>query len=166
MKKILLVSLIVLPLGLALTLYLWNRPLPEAVGQVQAPQIVLYTGENFTGRELVVEGTVFDLPLEEDGDGSLFDWNDNVRSLIVVSGTWRLYQNGRLNTALDETRLEALDIRTKGAALGWSALVSATSAGRLEIPNLAAGGLGEDLSSIELVSQANLPDWVFAFRKP
>jgi hypothetical protein len=166
MKKVLLIALVVLPLGIALALYLSEKPLPQAVGQVQAPQIVLYTGENFTGRELLVEGTVFDLPREEEGDGSFFDWNDNVRSLIVVSGTWRLYQNGRCNTQLDDTRLEAFDIRGKGHVQGWSALVSGTSTGSLEIPDLAAGGLGEDLSSVELISQANLPDWVFAFRKP
>jgi hypothetical protein len=166
MKKILLIALVVASLGIALALHLWDRPLPEAAGQVQTPQIALYTGENFTGRELVLGGTLFDFPLEEDPDGSFFDWNDSVRSVIVLSGTWRLYQNGRLNTQLDETPLESFDLRTKGATRGWSALVSGTSAGRLEIPDLAAGGIGEDLSSVELISQANLPDWALGFRKP
>jgi hypothetical protein len=79
--------------------------------------------------------------------------------LIVVSGTWRLFQNGRSNTKLDETPLEALDVRSKEKESGWSTLVSATSRGPLELRSGAAGGFFRDISSIELVSAENLPDW-------
>jgi hypothetical protein len=82
-----------------------------------------------------------------------------VRSLVVVSGTWRLWQNGRCNTRLDDTPVEALDVSTKEPEPGWSCLVSATSAGPLELSSGAAGGFLHDVSSIELVSVENLPDW-------
>jgi hypothetical protein len=162
----LVVCLATAALYLALHLNGRRAKAPQALGQVQGPQIVLYTGENFTGRVINLETHLFDLPKDQEPDGSLFDWNDKVRSLIVVKGTWRLYQNGRLNTGLDSTPIENFDIQTKQAAEGWSALVSATSTGPLEIPDLSEGGIGEDLSSVELISETNLPDWALGFRKP
>jgi hypothetical protein len=38
-------------------------------------------------------------------------------------------------------------------------LVSANSQGPVEIPGVEFGGFAEDVSSIELVSAENLPDW-------
>lgn len=136
---------------------------PQATGQAAA-ELVIYTGENFTGRSLIVQGTVLDLPVEIDPDESLFNWNDQVKSVVVRSGTWRLYEHGRLNTKLDDTELEELDVRTKEPILGWSAVVSATSAGERRIANLADAGIGMGISSIELVSATALPDWSESLR--
>ena len=130
-----------------------------ATAQVGKPLLILFWEENFQGRSLEVTGSLADLPVETDFFGNKFDWNDEVRSLVVVSGTWRLFQNGRQNTKLDDTPLEVLDVRTKEREAGWSSLVSATSAGPLELPSGAAGGFYHDVSSIELVSGENLPDW-------
>ena len=164
MKKRWILTALVVVAGSGLVL--WFTSPGVLLGQAGGPEIVLYTGENFTGRALSVRGTVLDFPREKDLDESLFDWNDKVRSLVVLSGTWRLYQHGRLNTRLDDTRLEELDVTTKRPALGWSALVSATAAGQLEIADLGAAGLGQDISSIELISAENLPEWTFKMRRP
>lgn len=140
---------------------------PRALlGQAGAPEIILYSEENFTGRVLRVTGTMLDMPLERNLDGSDFDWNDRAQSLVVVSGAWRCYEHGRLNTGLDDTPVESLDIATKEPARGWSTIVSATSKGRLEIPKLAEAGIGGGISSLELVSADNVPDWVFLLRRP
>lgn len=133
-----------------------RRPVQAQEGK---PLLMLYWEEDFQGRALEVTGSVPDLPLEADAFGNTFDWNDEVRSVVVVSGTWRLFQNGRSNTKLDETPLEALDVRAKEKESGWSTLISATSTGPLEIRNGAVGGFFRDVSSIELVSASNLPDW-------
>ena len=143
-------------LGLALAASL-GRPALKAQGG--KPLLILYWEEDFQGRSLEVTDTLPDLPKVEDEHGNVFDWNDEVRSLIVVSGTWRLYQHGRLNTRLDDTPLEELDLRAKEREPGWSTLVSATSAGPLKIPNAAAGGFLREVSSVELVSAEDLPDW-------
>jgi hypothetical protein len=123
------------------------------------PKLVLFWEEGFKGRSLEVTSSLADLPVESDLFGNRFDWNDEVRSLIVVKGTWRLYQHGRLNTRLDETPIESLDIVSKDRQAGWSCLVSATSQGPLEVPSAAVGGFFHDISSIEFVSAENLPDW-------
>jgi hypothetical protein len=163
-KKLLLLgapaAIAVLGLGLLL-----SGKLP-VLGEANEARIILFTGENFTGRSLVVSGTLFDLPSEEDPDGSVFHWNDETRSLIVVSGTWRAFEHGRANTRLDDTKFEDFDIRTKLPDIGWSTLVSATSSGRLELPTLGHGGIGKGISSLELISELNLPDWALVFRKP
>jgi FAD/FMN-containing dehydrogenase len=134
-------------------------------GDVGAPRLLLYTGEGFTGRVMEVTGTLLDLPVEKEPDGSEFNWNDKVRSLVVYGGAWRLFQHGRLNTRLDDTKLEDLDIHTKRPAPGWSAVVSATAEGALEIPDLAAAGLALDLSSVELLCEENLPGWALSARR-
>jgi hypothetical protein len=144
------------------TVYVARRGAAQAPA---GPAIIFYQGEEYTGRSVTVTGTVFDLPTEEDARGDVWNWNDEVRSVVVVSGTWRLYQHGRLNTKLDDTALTALDVRTKEQAGGWSTLVSATSQGPLRIPTTAAGGFWRDISSVELVSEANLPDWAMDFRR-
>jgi len=172
-KKISVLGLVVACVA-AVALFLANRggirgPVVVAAGaaaEAGGPQIVLYTGENFTGRAITVTGTVFDLPKDQEPDGSLYDWNDQVRSIVVVSGTWRLYQNGRCNTRLDDTPIEAFAVGEKLPAQGWSALVSAASAGQLQIADLSAAGIGQDISSVELISTSNLPDWALGFRKP
>jgi hypothetical protein len=130
-----------------------------AHAQAGKPVLILYWEEELQGRSLEVTGSLADLPVETDAFGNQFDWNDNVRSLVVLGGTWRLFQNGRSNTKIDETPLEALDVRTKEKEAGWSTLVSATSAGPLELSSGAVGGFYRDISSIELVSVDNLPDW-------
>ena len=141
-----------------------TRP-PVLFGQAGRPEIILYSGEGFTGRELRVQGTLVDLPCEENADGTLFNWNDRVESIVVVSGAWRLYQHGRLNTRLDDTPLAELDVRAQRPAGGWSAVVAATAAGPVEIPDLPAAGLSADISSLELISEDHLPEWTWSLRR-
>ena len=129
-----------------------------------APLIVLYFEENFAGPSLEVTASLADLPVVEDEFGGVIDWNDHVRSVVVVRGTWRLWQHGRSNTVLDATPLEVLDVRTKEARDGWSTLVSASSVAALELPRGAAGGFAQDISSVELVAADNLPDWACVSR--
>jgi hypothetical protein len=124
-----------------------------------APKLLIFYEENFQGPSLELSGSLLDLGLIADGNGVEFDWNDHVKSVIVVSGAWRLAQHGRGNTEIDDTPLELLDLRTKRRVPGWSCLLSATSTGPLEIPRAALGGFAPDVSSIELVSEKNLEDW-------
>jgi len=128
------------------------------------PLIVLYFEENFAGPSLEVTGSLADLPVVDDGAGGVIDWNDHVRSVVVVRGTWRLWQHGRSNTVLDATPLAFLDVRTKEARDGWSTLVSASSVAALDLPRGAAGGFAQDISSVELVTADNLPDWACVSR--
>ena len=104
-------------------------------------------------------GTLLDMPKEELEGGEIFYWNDNVRSVRVLGGTWRLCQHGRLNTALDDTELSALDISTKARSVGWAALVSAAEDGPGEYASAAGWGWAPEVSSVELVSEERLPDW-------
>ncbi|MEK7757336.1 MAG: hypothetical protein AAB385_09015, partial [Planctomycetota bacterium] len=63
-----------------------------------------------------------DIPYEDLPDGTQMLWNDNIGSIVVVSGTFRLYQNGRMNTALDDTPMELVDVKTQAPVSGWSRL--------------------------------------------
>ena len=130
-----------------------------ARAQGSEAKLIVYWEENFEGPGLEITGTVVDLPVVSDEAANTFDWNDQVRSVIVVAGTWRLYQHGRMNTELDDTPVAELDVSAKAPRSGWSCLVSATSGGPLKIPSVRAGGFEEDVSSIELVSGESLPDW-------
>lgn len=143
----------------------FSRREARVVRAGSGPAIVLYTGEGFQGRSVALEGTALDLPAYLDQDGSEFNWNDQVRSLVVLGGTWRLYQHGRLNTRLDDTPIEEFDLRTKLPDEGWSALVSATSGGPLKVSDVRECGIGSDISSVELISEENLPDWALGLRK-
>jgi hypothetical protein len=136
----------------------------KSLAQVSNAKLILYWEPDFQGPSLEVTGTLPDMPVITDDRGAQFDWNDQVRSLVVLSGTWRLHQNGRLNTRLDETPLALLDLVTKERVEGWSCLVSATSRGPLYLPTGAAGGFAYDISSIELVSEDNLADWALPIR--
>lgn len=136
----------------------------SAHGDPGRAALVLYSEPGFLGRSLLVTGSLPDLPREVLTDGSVSDWNDNVRSIRVIQGTWRLYQHGRFNTELDETPLESLNLDSKAPAMGWSALVSASASGEGMYPDGASGCFGEDISSIELVSTENLPEWALALR--
>lgn len=131
----------------------------SSVAQSSDARLIIYWEPNFRGPSLEVTDTLLDMPVVTDENGAEFDWNDQVRSVIVVSGTWRLWRHGRCNSKLDETPLEALDITTKERIRGWSCLISATSSGPLRLANCAAGGFSHDVSSIELVSEQNLADW-------
>ena len=135
-----------------------RRPAVSAQ-DAKKPVLILYWEEDFQGPSLEVTGSLRDLPVVTDAFGNQLDWNDRVRSVVVAGGTWRLFQHGRANTRLDDTPLEALDVRTKEKEAGWSCLLSATSAGPPELRSGAAGGFYQDVSSIELVSEENLPDW-------
>jgi len=132
---------------------------PTVTAQAGRPLLILHWEEDFQGRALEVMQSLPDLPVETDIYGNRFEWNDQARSIVIVSGTWRLFQNGRHNTKLDDTPVEALDVRAKEKEAGWSCLVSGSSTGPVELPNGAVGGFNTDISSIELVSVENLPDW-------
>ena len=154
--------------GLALVAVLWTLFLLRSGTEAQErgdgatePLLILYSAPDFGGRSLEIRDTVVDLPVVEDRDGTRFNWNDEVRSIEVVSGTWRLCQHGRCNTELDETPLAAFVLRDRPVVSGWSSLVSATSRGPLLVSSPERGGLHRDISSIELVSSRNLPDWVY-----
>lgn len=137
-----------------------RRPSTAAAAGAAGPLLVVYSGPNFTGRSLEVTGTLADLPVVAASDKEPeFHWNDAIRSLRIVRGSWRFHENGRLNREIDDTPLEALDLSTKAPVAGWSSLLSATSAGPLAIAAVELAGLGLDISSIELVSDQNLPDW-------
>lgn len=145
--------------GCVVLLGVLSPPLARAGGEVRGPAMILYSEENFGGRYFVVTGTLFDMPKEELEDGEIFYWNDNVRSIRVLSGTWRLCQHGRLNTALDDEELSTLDVSAKARSVGWAALVSAGEKGPGEYPSAAGWGWAPDISSIELVSEEVLPEW-------
>ncbi len=134
---------------------------PEAVSaQGEGPLLFLYSEEDFGGRCLEVRGTLLDLPREESEDGCVFDWNDNVRSLKVVSGTWRLCQHGRLNTLIDEQALAEVNVAEKFRGTGWACIVSAGSNGPAEHRSAAGWGWAPgEISSVELLSAESLPDW-------
>ena len=66
-----------------------------ATAQQQPPRLILYSGEDFTGRSIEVADTLLDMPVQIDPDGTRFDWNDSVHSIVVVSGTFRVWRHGR-----------------------------------------------------------------------
>jgi hypothetical protein len=135
-------------------------------GAAGGAQIILYEGEDFTGNSVTLGDTCFDLPVHKNASSTEeFNWNDEVRSIVIVKGTWRLYQNGRCNTLLDDSTAAETSVKGRLPVGGWSTLISATSRGPLRIPNVAAGGIWRDVSSVELVSDQNLPDWALDFRK-
>ena len=147
--------------ALALSAYVLRGP--ESTAQENSgARIFLYLEPNFQGPGMEVTGSLVDIRPMEDVNGVEIEWNDQVRSIIVEKGTWRLHQNGRFGTKLDDTPLAELDVRTKESVEGWSCLISATSQGPLRIASPSAGGFAHDISSIELVSEENLPDWAMA----
>ena len=164
--KTVVLSLISFLLGISVSLLVsWGFRQPPVAAALLKPEIILYSQPNFQGSELHLFGDAVDLPFEDLADGRKLLWNDNVASFIVVSGTWRLYQHGRMNTALDDTPRESLDVRTKSSANGWSSLISANSHGPLRISSPELAGIDFDISSVELVSAMNLPDWVYRSRQ-
>lgn len=163
-KKAVTSSIVVFLLGVAsgLTFFRGQSDLRAAAAGA-APEIILYSEPDFQGRELHLYEDAVDLPFEKLGD-AILPWNDSIGSIVVVSGTWRLYQHGRLNTEIDDTPLAALDVWQKTAATGWSSILSATSRGPLRITSPELAGIGPDVSSVQLVSSENLPDWLYEGR--
>jgi hypothetical protein len=140
-------------------------PTRAAEPRTAGPQIILFSEENFQGEQLVITQSMFDLPVVRVPSGEDIDWNDRAQSVLVLGGTWRLYQHGRFNTALDDTAPEVFRAQAKPPRSGWSCIVSAQAVSELAIPSVAHGGLFWDISSVELISAQNLPDWVFEMRK-
>jgi hypothetical protein len=62
--------------------------LPSGYAVADSPQIVLYDGPNFTGEQRVIYGEVSDLNRER--------FNDRVESMVVISGTWEVCADVRL----------------------------------------------------------------------
>ena len=123
--------------------------------EARGPELIVYSGDEFDGRSLCVRSTLLDMPEEEMANGEVYDWNDRISSIVVVRGTWRLYENGRYNTELDETPLEELDVTAKQAVGGWSCVVSAGS-GPVRVNNRDGLFADNDISSIELLSERAL----------
>jgi hypothetical protein len=152
--------LIVLALAIGLSsLILAVLPRSSTAQMALGPSIQLFMEEGFKGPAIDVAGTLIDMPTVSDPEGVEISWNDNVGSVIVFSGTWRINQHGRCNTEIDETPLEKVDLGAKKRVDGWSCLISATSKGPLKISRPGLGGFSRDVSSIELVSEKNLEDW-------
>ena len=151
--------------GAVLLLGYRRVPIPRVAAHEGEGLIVLYSEPGFQGKTLIVTDSLLDMPKEQLGDGTVFDWNENVRSMRVIAGTWRLYQHGRANSVLDDTPLMSLDIGSKPATHGWTSLVSASVFGEVGYADSAAGGWGEDISSIELVSLDALPEWALVPRE-
>jgi len=158
MRKSMVVGSVALTLVAIGGSFILRNPVSIA-GAARAPELLIYSGRNLAGRSLSVTGTLLDMPKGADAEGNEYSWNDHVRSIKIVSGTWRLYQNGRCNTLLDDSASDSVDVSRKTLEPGWSCLVSANSQGPVEIPGVEFGGFAEDVSSIELVSAENLPDW-------
>ncbi len=159
------VTLLGMSIAVFLLLFEWppgstaqDRPDERRREGEHGPELIVYSGGEFDGRSLRVQSTLLDMPEEETAEGEIYDWNDRISSIVVVRGTWRLFENGRRNTELDETPLEALDVSSKEAVGGWSCVVSAGPAGPVRVT--ARDGLfaAEAISSIELVSDRALPD--------
>lgn len=127
--------------------------------QVEQPELIIYWEGDFTGPSLRITGTLLDMPVELNRAGEEYSWNDVIASVVVVRGTWRLYQHGRCNTAIDDTPLAELDLAQKADSEGWSCLVSGNSSGEVSYPGKNCVFAPNDISSIELVSPDNLPDW-------
>jgi hypothetical protein len=162
MRKVLLVSGLGVSLGAALALLWMQKP---SSAQTAGAELVIYTGENFTGQYYTVTSTLLDMPkgVDDGPEADRYGWNDSVKSLVVVRGTFRLCMHGRLNTKIDDTPVEELTVeaaKAKGSAGGWSCLVSANSQGPVQFASPINGVWGSDISSIALVSEENLPDWV------
>jgi len=130
------------------------------------PEIILFTGENFTGNQIRLTATVLDMPKgTEEGAEHLRGWNDTVGSIVVVSGTWRLYQHGRLNTKIDKDETpEQVVAAEKAVVEGWSCRLSALPDGPAEFQRPGVGGWESDVSSVELVSTQSLPPWAVLSR--
>ena len=157
--KTIVAGAVVFILGIAVAAIFMRGGQELQAGAAAQPELILFSEPDFQGRELHLFDSTVDLPFEDLVDGTKHLWNDNIGSLIVAGGTWRLYQHGRMNTALDDTPKEAVDVYSKAPAGGWSCLLSASSRGPLKIATPELGGFGSDISSIELVSPFNLPDW-------
>jgi hypothetical protein len=146
------------------TVYCLLRGSAWAQAEEDEPALVLYSEAGFQGRSVTLTRSVADMPAEILADGSVFHWNDNVRSVRILRGTWRFYEHGRFNTELDETPLESFDASTKAPVSGWTVLVSAASSGEVRHRDGWTGGFGAGVSSVELVSSRNLPDWAVSVR--
>lgn len=131
----------------------------------QKPLLLVYWDTDFGGRCLEITGDLLDLPKCVSDDGTELDWNDQISSIVVVSGTWRLCQHGRANT--EEVKDEASpDNVVARPVSGWSCLVSAGSTGATKCAKPEGGGWANDeISSIQLVSTENLPDWAVLCRE-
>jgi hypothetical protein len=163
--KTVLLTVVAFVLGIAAAVLYFRGRGEHQAGAVSRPEIILYSEPDFQGRELHLYDSSVDLPFEELDDGSIALWNDNIGSIVVVSGTWRFYQHGRWNTLLDDTPIERLDVARMPCVIGWSSVLSATSRGPLRVASLELAGLGPDMSSVELVAVENLPDWICEARR-
>ncbi len=159
--KTIVFSLVTFLLGFAAALILSRGGRDRQAVAALKPEIIFYSEPNFQGREFHLFEDAVDLPYEDLPDGTQMLWNDNIGSIVVVSGTWRLYQNGRMNTVLDDTPMELVDVKTQAPVSGWSSVVSATSLGPLKIASPDLLGIGSDISSVQLISILNLPDWIY-----
>ena len=82
--------------------------------------------------------------------GEELSWDENISSVVVRGGTWRLCEASDFN-------------RVSG---GWSTLVSAGMHGELRQSASECGGWTNDsISSIQLVSEGGMEDWAILNRE-
>jgi hypothetical protein len=131
----------------------------DSKAQGQGAEAVIYWEEEGVRRTLVINETILDMPLGTDAAGDEYSWNDQITKIEVVRGTFRVYQHGRSNTELDDTKLDALDVRTKSPAMGWSCLISASAHGSVVYDKTNGVFPPNEISSIEVISDQTLPTW-------
>ena len=159
--KYLLVALVLVAAGAIA----WSLRTPDLTAQVEdrgKPELVIFWENEGRGHTRRITGTQLDMPHSLDEAGEDFSWNDWIKSIVVTRGTWRVYEHGRANTRLDETELAELDIRSKERATGWSCLVSGSADGPVQYDETNTFFAPDEISSIVLVSEENLPAWAFA----
>jgi hypothetical protein len=135
----------------------WRSAATQTASAQGVPRLHAFKHVSFNGDYLDIAGDTPTLPKTEEGvvideENACRDWNDQITSIIVVQGTWRLYQHANFNKDEDGNAVD-----------GWSCLVSGSDAAPdgVRYPRPASLGFGnDDISSIELVSEQNLPDWV------
>ena len=124
------------------------------VSAASSAKIRVFEHVSFLGANLDIQQSTRVLPSIPDSANpdDVFDWNDKISSIIVIKGTWRLYEHSNFN--LDECG---------NAVPGWVYVVSGSdnAPGGIAYPcPPSAGFKNDEISSIELVSEENLPDWV------
>ena len=115
---------------------------PDESAEEASPRLVVYADADFSGRSLTITDTLIDMPKSDD-----FDWNDQISSIEVLEGTWRLYEHGRLHQLRERKRGEPNRVG------GWSCVITAPA--RISGTD---GRFGDNsISSIERIANHTIP---------
>ena len=114
-----------------------TRAISAGRKSTRAAEIEVFWDTGFEGRSLVITDSLAELPTFTTETGEEFSWDENISSIVLRAGTWRLCQESDFN-------------RPRG---GWSVLVSAGEHGVVRQSASECGGWTNDgISSIQLVS--------------